>query len=60
MFTAKQGSPQHSEDPVDPSAETQPAEEAGFMESQVDPEAETQVMEAADTDSQGWWCWSRF
>ena len=45
---------------MDPSAETQPAEEAGVMESQVDPEAETQVMDAADTDSQGYFCWSRF
>ena len=59
QFSFQQGSPQHSEDPVDPSAETQPAGEAEVMESQVDPEAETQVMETADTDSQGRLCRNR-
>ena len=59
---------------MDPTAETQPAEEAEVdpeaetqlmgdstvMDSQVDPEAETQAMETADTDSQGCLCWKLF
>ena len=50
LYSIKQGSPQHSEDTVDPVAETQPAEEAEVMEDTVDPMAETQPAEEAEVD----------